>query len=252
MSMFRLNDEPLLIVGMGSSGTRLLVEILEHCGIFMGGALSDNEPKEPTIFYTANKFVDKFRYEETLPADWEDVVAAKAADIAWFASEVLPMRYVEAGYAGGPWGAKDPRNTFVMPLYLNEFPNCRLIHLVRDGRDVALSKITKDWPQHLRLTDTDKLDRWFSVWQNHVAVASSYRARVPPGRFFEMRYEDLCLARAPVVKLLAGLVNRQPSYVSSVIRAKAYRNRIGKWKAKPEESIFAKNNRLLLSYGYTA
>lgn len=37
------------------------------------------------------------------------------------------------------WGWKDPRNTFTLPLWLALFPNTKIVHITRNGVDVAQS-----------------------------------------------------------------------------------------------------------------
>lgn len=37
------------------------------------------------------------------------------------------------------WGWKDPRNTFTLPLWLEIFPDAKIVHIVRHGVDVARS-----------------------------------------------------------------------------------------------------------------
>ena len=38
-----------------------------------------------------------------------------------------------------PWGWKDPRNVFTLPLWLRVFPEAKIIYIVRNGVDVAAS-----------------------------------------------------------------------------------------------------------------
>jgi hypothetical protein len=38
-----------------------------------------------------------------------------------------------------PWGWKDPRNTFLLPLWLDIFPEAKIVHVFRNGIDVAQS-----------------------------------------------------------------------------------------------------------------
>lgn len=245
-----MNDSPIIIIGMGSSGTRLLVEIVERCGVFMGGTLSRNEFREPSIFFAgANAFVDEFRYVDPLRPDWEDVVEAKAKDIDLFVKTVLPQSYGAAGYRGGAWGFKDPRNTFVLPLYYRAFPKCRVLHVVRDGRDVALTKVSEQWPG---LEDTDRLDRWFRVWENNVGVGASYRGRLPVGQFFEVRYEDVCLGLRGAVEALSNLLGLPAAEVTAVVKDSAHRRRLNKWLERPEDFEFARGSRVLRKYGYGA
>jgi hypothetical protein len=37
------------------------------------------------------------------------------------------------------WGWKDPRNSITLPVWLKLFPDARVIHIVRNGVDVAES-----------------------------------------------------------------------------------------------------------------
>lgn len=243
-----MNDSPIIIIGMGSSGTRLLVEIIERCGVFMGGTLSQNEFKEPSIFFAgANAFVDEFRYVDPLRPDWKDVVEAKAQKIDLFVKTVLPQAYSATGYRGGAWGFKDPRNTFVLPLYVRAFPRCRVLHVIRDGRDVAMTKVSEQWP---KLKDTDRLDRWFRVWENNVEVGASYRGQLPAGQFFEVRYEDVCVGLQSAVEALSNLLGVPAAEVAKVVKASAHRRRLNKWLERPEDFEFARGSQVLCKYGY--
>lgn len=38
-----------------------------------------------------------------------------------------------------PWGGKDPRTTFTLPIWLDVFPHARVLHICRHGVDVAQS-----------------------------------------------------------------------------------------------------------------
>ncbi len=42
---------------------------------------------------------------------------------------------------------KTPRNVFVVPFLLQCFPDARIIHIIRDGRDAALSLSKRPWLQ---------------------------------------------------------------------------------------------------------
>lgn len=243
-----MDASPIIIIGMGSSGTRMLVEILEHCGVFMGGPLAANEFKEPQIFYAGvNAFVDEFRYVDPLRPDWEDIVNARALDVDQFVQTVLPQAYKASGYCEGKWGFKDPRNSFVLPLYIRAFPACRVLHVIRDGRDVALTKITEQWP---KLKNTKRIDRWFRVWENNVGVCASYRSRLPPNQFFEVRYEDVCVGAETAIDTLSKLMDCATTDVETAVRRTAHQKRMGKWLTRDMAFGFATNSDVLRMYGY--
>jgi hypothetical protein len=43
-----------------------------------------------------------------------------------------------------PWGWKDPRNIITLPLWLEIFPSAKIIHIFRNGIDVARSLVRRD------------------------------------------------------------------------------------------------------------
>jgi hypothetical protein len=248
MKKYSMSDSPIIIIGMGSSGTRLVVEILERCGIFMGGALSQNEFKEPAIFFAGiNAFTDTFRYLDPLPGDWQQIVENKADEVQRFVDEILPKEYAAAGYTGGQWGFKDPRNTFVLPLYIRSFPKCRVIHVVRDGRDVALTKISENWPN---LNETHRLDRWFRVWENNISVAAAYKKALSANQFIEIRYEDVCLYRPTATDLLSKFLHIPNSVIADAGKDLAHQNRLFKWRERCDAFDFANDSESLRKYDY--
>jgi hypothetical protein len=92
---------------------------------------------------------------------------------------------------------KEPTNTFHLDLIVDLFPEARLIHLLRDGRDVASSLVAanhgwaSDWAPS-RVADGAR------AWQEHVRTARRGRELGVP--YVEVRYEDLL--RSPVDSLL--------------------------------------------------
>lgn len=243
-----MDDSPIIVIGMGSSGTRLIVSVLERLGVFMGGSLLNNEFREPPIFYQiAHAFVDEFRYLDPLPENWPLIVQRHTPELKDFIFNALPVEYQNAGYNGGPWGFKDPRTLFVLSVYLSIFPNSRVVHCVRDGRDVALTKIKERWPL---LTDTERLDRWFRVWESNVEVAASYQSSVKPGNFAEVRYEDVCHLAESAVASLAGLTSSEPEAVRYAISQLAKTDRLAKWIQQSDSFAFASSSKVLRAYGY--
>jgi protein-tyrosine sulfotransferase len=79
------------------------------------------------------------------------------------------------------WGDKTPGNTFVLRTLPAIFPDLRVIHILRDGRDVVGSfmRIYKD-----------ALPATARHWVKAVRAARAFGAR-HPGQYLEIRYEDL-------------------------------------------------------------
>jgi len=88
------------------------------------------------------------------------------------------------------WGDKTPLYVLHLSAIAAIFPSAQFIHVVRDGRDVALSVATKwgrRYPQRLYLDEVCTLQRWAeAVHRGRVAGAA-----LGPGRYLEVRYESL-------------------------------------------------------------
>lgn len=82
------------------------------------------------------------------------------------------------------WGEKTPWHVFYWSEILEAFPNAKIIHIVRDGRDAALSwKQARFGPKHIYLLA--------KRWVHYLDLIEQMRTVVDPNAFFELRYEDL-------------------------------------------------------------
>lgn len=242
-------DAPVIIVGMGSSGSRLLVSVCERLGVFMGGTMIDNPFREAPIFHSgAHAFVDGFRYDDPLPQNWRHLVSSRMPAVREFIRDSLPDAFCRAGYIGGAWGFKDPRTTFVLGAYLEAYPAAVVVHCVRDGRDVALTKIGETWPA---LDNTKRLDRWFRVWESNVFVAESWKSRVTPARYYVVRYEDMCRLAQAAVETVGEICGTGTDQAHRVLSNLVRSDSLDKWKKCPELFSFATTSSALSLFGYS-
>jgi hypothetical protein len=91
-----------------------------------------------------------------------------------------------AGEGKARWGDKTPYYGMHIPKLLEWFPDAQFIHLVRDGRDVALSLFA-------RRHDFSIYNTYFAgkYWQQFVEVGREHGARLRPTQYLEIRYEDI-------------------------------------------------------------
>jgi hypothetical protein len=66
------------------------------------------------------------------------------------------LKYRSIRRVGFPWGWKEPRNTFTLPLWLDIFPKARIIHIYRNGIDVAKSLAKREEARLEKLLRGDK------------------------------------------------------------------------------------------------
>lgn len=82
------------------------------------------------------------------------------------------------------WGEKTPHNVFFGREISEGFPNSKFIHIVRDGRDVAISwKKVRFGPEHFYSIS--------NLWRDHVKKAENIKNKVSKDRFHEVKYEDI-------------------------------------------------------------
>lgn len=81
------------------------------------------------------------------------------------------------------WGDKTPGYDLEVPVLNTLFPSCQIIHIVRDGRDVALSLRGVKW-------GSSDLPRVAAEWRWRTTTTHKLGALLGP-RFLEIKYEDL-------------------------------------------------------------
>lgn len=82
------------------------------------------------------------------------------------------------------WGDKTPRYVEHIPFLAQMFPDSRFIHLVRDGRNVALSYSHVDFgPKNIA--------RAARLWRRRVGAGVRDGRALGPDRYIEIRNEDL-------------------------------------------------------------
>lgn len=100
------------------------------------------------------------------------------------------------------WGEKTPQHTLHWRTILPAFPDAQVIHLVRDGRDVALSYRSAFFgPKHV-----------YSLalrWQQYLAATEAARGFLGDGAFLEVHYEDLVSAPEPELRRICAFLGEE-------------------------------------------
>lgn len=99
------------------------------------------------------------------------------------------------------WGDKTPRYGSRMPMIASAVPEARFVHLLRDGRDVALS-----W-RNFRLVRGDRpvpLEQLARDWHDTIRSTREKSRRIP--HYTEVRYEDLVTEPRGVVERVCEFI----------------------------------------------
>ncbi len=170
---------PIILIGMHRSGTSLITQLLAELGLFIGARLDENF--EAVAFSELNTWLlassggrwDTPTCIEYLLADESGLelacdylrtrlrFPASIRYLGWQKS--LEARSVfEIDCA---WGWKDPSNTVTLPVWLKLFPNARVIHIVRNGVDVAESLVTRQRAGFRVAQTRFEKHRWLAPWR---------------------------------------------------------------------------------------
>lgn len=231
---------PIIIIGMHRSGTSMITRALEELGLFMGhekqgddeavffltqnrkamlrcGATWDEPDPFPQLLLDRSKtrrVVERFR------------ASTESAKISTFLGPRFNSTYETLLQLEMPWGWKDPRTTFTLPIWLEVFPNARVIHIYRHGVDVTGSLMQREkwnvfsrsrlllnhtlgysWPMvfpaslyqyglHMGLADVKlrpSTTAYFELWAKYTETANEL-VRSLGSQALEVRYESFLKA----------------------------------------------------------
>lgn len=189
---------PLIVLGVRRSGTTLLRVMLDRNPAL---AVPDESYFVPQLARRHRRavqpraFLDDLRRLPTL-VEWglsPDVVAPRLRPGMATGAAIAAVFEAYAAERGKPrWGDKTPLYMQHLPLLERLFPDALFVHLIRDGRDAALSFLsvptgimTKGWG-HPR-----DAAGFACQWATEVRAARALGARVGAARYLEIRYEAL-------------------------------------------------------------
>jgi hypothetical protein len=151
------------------------------------------------------------------------------------------------------WGDKTPEYSRHLPVLRNLFPSAQFVHIVRDGRDVALSG-------YLTHFGAKNAYAAASEWRDVMEKVHAFADTMPSSSFIELRYEDLLTRTSETLaRLIRFLEIHDPDgCVSEAVGRQAgselRADNFNKWKtelSRRDQDIFAVLAGAWLSrYGY--
>jgi hypothetical protein len=188
---------PVIVLGVGRSGTTLLRVLLDRnttlaipYETFFVPQLAHRHGRWPKL----DEFLDDLGRLRTL-YDWgitQDDVRPRLREGMTISEAISAIFETYAERQGKPrWGDKTPLYMQQLPLLERLFPQALWVHLVRDGRDAALSFLElpegfagKTWAQ------PRTVPQFAARWRTEILSARRL-GRHAGSRYLELRYEDL-------------------------------------------------------------
>lgn len=224
-----MSYSPIIVIGMHRSGTSMITRLLEELGLFVGVRKDANH--EAVFFNKINEWLisqsdaawdhpEPFHYlvanEEIrgLATDYISRYLIRSPRTVMFLGWEKFQRYGTPLNLDIPWGWKSPLNTYTLPLWLDLFPNAKVLHIFRHGVDVAQSLRSRGrwemqrtrlqrlyyrlkfihwfWPKPGTFIDSvrcDSLEGGLSLWEEYLSEARRH-VLLLNGRATELKYED--------------------------------------------------------------
>ncbi len=252
----RAQPSPLMIVGSPRSGTTFLTRMINRF-------LDIHVARDAGVFLRFHKFLPSYG-DLSDPANMRRLIDNLYQDVMFrvrFLGRGLTLSeaelyaaltehsypglvrqiFVETARSRGKtyWGNKKP--SYALHLAQTEaiFPGAKIVHIVRDGRDVVLSMRNAS---HLLVEKN-----WYfaaSDWNDHVLRARRAGERLGPERYLEIKYENLIASPVEVFRTILEFIGtgpdsqRQLEKVRAGITKRVRANNYDKWRTQmPEKAI---------------
>ncbi len=213
---------PCFFVGCGRSGTSLLANLLATHRDIAVYPYEANELWHPQLFPwhrshngTAPIWVDPYAFTQaSLKARSKRDDKRLQAVFGAYQFMFRQTHFVN----------KSVMVSFMIPHILQLFPDARFVHLVRDGRAVALSYAIHDrktvdrFPSSYKKMNIDfpidiLVKKFAEYWKQHILEIEEQKAVLDlttKGLIIELRYEDLCLNPNKHLSLIAEFMGLEP------------------------------------------
>jgi hypothetical protein len=201
-----------VFVGSGRSGTTLLRTIFDahpHLAVahepqFMGTVARNRSQLEANGFHL-DEFVSTINANANYRRLELDSDAVRhALDEAEPASVADAVRVVLGEYARREdkplYADKTPGYVIQIPELSKMFPEIRFVHLIRDGRDVALSYLERPW-------GPSTIGESAMYWRSRVGRGRRAGRAIGPERYLEVRYEELVANTEPEVARICSFLS---------------------------------------------
>jgi len=230
---------PIFIVGAPRSGTTFL-------GNCLGRLPEVSYHSEPRLTKAAAQYVYERRWSE----HW-------SAAVFRISYRALLLATLEGGRR---FAEKNPENSFLVPFLAATLPSAQFVHIVRDGRDAAVSHAEKPWlaaasagsgrvgharqafgPYARWWVEPDRREEFATVpdivrtawcWRRFTEAALEGLAMLPAERVTEVRYEDVVSDPMTAAKVLAGFLGASPAGLEALRGglARARPDSVGRWR----------------------
>jgi Sulfotransferase family len=237
---------PIFIIGAPRSGTT-----------FLGSCIG----RLPEVSYHFEPRLTKAAARCVYDGSWSERRSAAVFRVSYAALLLAALD------GGRRFAEKNPENSFVVPFLAAAMPSAKFIHIIRDGRDAAVSHAEQPWLAAASSQDTRRgrggqlwgpYPRWwvepdrreeFSrvpdlvrtawCWRRFTTAALDGLATLPASRVLEVRYESVVGDPAAAAGTLGDFLETSPPgrQALAAALAGARTSSVGRWRSLPAHQI---------------
>ena len=212
---------PVLVVGCPRSGTTLLYSLLVAAGGFAFYRketyffdcvrrfpnLSTPGARERFVARFTEGYLGKVPGLDVVPLVREAVAQCRAPE------EVLPllMNAITRTQGMTRWVEGTPSHVLYLPEIKRAIPDALFVHVIRDGRDAAISNVKQGWPRALPWDRSRRLGVAALYWEWMVNRGRVY-TRTHPEHCLELRFEDLIVNPRGTLARVGAFIDHDLDY----------------------------------------
>lgn len=281
-NMTHSSPAPVAIGGVGGSGTRLIAQILELLGFYMGSY--QNESSDNLWFTLLFKRTDLWPLEEnqkdiqrsadiflkgmtSSAVNWSNTEKdyihqlcqkhrgpITTKNLQDFAASLLAFSGRDKSYLN--WGWKEPNTHIVLPSLINFIPELKYIHVMRHGLDMAYSSNQnqlKFWGESLlnerdvEVSATNSFRYWCETHRRVLRLRNELK-----NNLYLLDYDQFCLHPIPQIQKLADYLKIELSEqrIEEIASSVSPPNSIGRYKQYPFPEMSEMDRQTLEEMGY--
>ena len=237
--------DPIIIGGVGGSGTRIIAEIIKKTGYFIGDELNvandnltiakefpnfrDSIQKKGSLFIRTKRKFWNLRKKGSI---FTDKIIYRSLD---HFEQRMSEYYNSQKESFIGWGWKIPGSFFILEHLAKQFPKMKYIHTIRNGLDMSFSSNQNqlnNWGKYYGVDPATKPLQKASLeyWYNANTKAISQAEELFKDRFLLIYFEELCLNPKKEIKKIIQFLKIDNVEISNLVKLVKIQPTTGRYK----------------------
>lgn len=237
---------PIIIGATGGSGTRAVQMIIAAQDIFMGAPL--NAEKDALIIaeFLEHHINPVLRHTRSLNYQLTDLPETLRDTTLSALEDAMQRMLVHKPAHQIRWGFKNPRSIFMLPFFEALYPNFTFIHVIRDGRDIALSENKNQPLKHFHAAFAESTispaspEAAILLWAKVNLEAAAWCAKQKKN-YVRIHYEALCANPEAEITRMLSVLQISAKEITRITETIKKSSGVGRWKDLPNQQKTALN-----------